>query len=87
MGHFLLKAPKSIFHGLSSKQRDDQKCYIIKYSATVLVLYDKCNQKVEQRNGAERELMVSAHSRPHFLENERLFMVSMYTETDNVLEI
>ena len=31
----------SIFHGLSLEQRVDHTCYIIKYSVTVLVLYDK----------------------------------------------
>ena len=29
------------FYGLSFKQRDDNACYIIKYSVTVLVLCDK----------------------------------------------
>ena len=49
----MLKAQKSIFHGSSFKQRDDHTYYIIKYSVTVLVLYDKWNQEVEQKNGAE----------------------------------
>ena len=30
--------------------------------------------------------MVGAHSRPHFSEDERAFMVLKYTETGNVLE-
>ena len=32
LGHFRSKAQKSIFLGLSFKQRDDHTCYIIKYS-------------------------------------------------------
>ena len=55
LGHFLLKARKSIFHGLSFKQTDDHTCYIIKYSVfcNALVFYDKWNQELEQTNGAE----------------------------------
>ena len=54
MDHFLLKPPKSIFHGLSVKQRDDHTCYIIKNPLTVLVLYDisetnNWNRRMEQK--------------------------------------
>ena len=82
--------PKSIFHGLSFKQRDDHTCYIIKYSVTVLVLHDKWNQELEQTNGAESRKnctkIVAAHPRPHFTVDERVFMVLKYTETGNLLE-
>ena len=53
LGHFLLKARKSIFQGLSFKQRDDHMCYTVKYFVTVPVLYDKWNQELEQTNGPE----------------------------------
>ena len=46
------------FHDLSFKQRGDRTCYIIKYSITVLVLYDKYNQELEQTNGAESRITV-----------------------------
>ena len=53
LGHFLLKARKSIFHGLSFKQRDDHTCFIIKYSVTVLVLTigdtKMWNRRMEQK--------------------------------------
>ena len=45
---------------------------------------------MEQTNGVESrrtvQKMVGAHSRPHFWEDEQVFMVSKYTETGDVLK-
>ena len=36
-----VESAKIYFHGLSIIQKDDHTCYMIKYSETVLVLYNK----------------------------------------------
>ena len=46
-GPLSVESANIYFHDLSFKQKDDHMCYIIKYSETVLVLYDKWNQEVE----------------------------------------
>ena len=72
------------------KQRDDHTCYIIKYSVTVLVLYDKWNQEVEQTNGAESRRTVRrwlVHIPDHiFRKMNGCLWFLKYTETGNVLE-
>ena len=49
LGHFLLKARKSIFNVLSFKQRDDHTCYIIKYSVIL-----KCSMISKTKNWNRR---------------------------------
>ena len=53
-GPLSAESAKIYLHGLSFKQKNDHTCYIIKYSETILVPYDKWNQELEQTNGTER---------------------------------
>ena len=53
-----VESAKIYFHGLSFIQKDDHTCYMIKYSETVLVLYNKWNQEMEQTNGIESKRTV-----------------------------
>ena len=47
------ESAKIYFHDLSFKQKDDHTCYIIKYSETVLVLYDIVKKEMEETKGTE----------------------------------
>ena len=45
----------------------------------------KWNRRMEQKAENLTKMVGGAHSRPHFSEDERVFMVLKYTETGNVL--
>ena len=59
--------------------------YIIKYAVTVLVLYDRWDQNVEQTNKVESSRTVYEDGwcifLTTFLEGERVLMILKYTET------
>ena len=83
---------KSLF--FSFKQKDDHTGHIIKYSVTVLMLFD--NWKEVEASGTDEWEQKAEElyeygwctSQTFFiLEDERMFMVFMYTRTGNVLEI
>ena len=92
LGHFLSKARKSIFLGLSFKQRDDHTCYIIKYSVILqwftISETKNWNRRMEQKaEELYEDGSCGAHPRPQFSADECGEMVlKQRAETGNVLE-
>ena len=75
LGHFLSKARKSIFLGLSFKQRDDHTCYIIKYSVIpqwfTISETKNWNRRMEQKaEELYEDGSCGAHPRPQFSADE-----------------